>query len=222
MDKTIQQRLAAVQAELQAPKSQKNNFGGYKYRSCEDILEAAKPLLTKNELTLTLEDDLELVGDWHYVKATATVRDANGASLSTTAFAREPENKKGSDSSQITGAASSYARKYALDGLFCIDDAKDIDTDAYHGTQPQSDAEPTNEGDGGKPTNNTTDKSEPQQNAQQPLVCECCGKPVEGITKGNERRTASQIIDYSQRAYGEVLCWSCLRKQKQTEVTNNA
>lgn len=122
--------LQAIQHELKAPKNQENKFGGYKYRSCEDIMEAVKPLLDKNEAALTVADDIVLIGDRYYVKATATLCAAESGEVlaQTTAFAREPLAKKGMDESQITGAASSYARKYALNGLFCIDDTKDADT----------------------------------------------------------------------------------------------
>lgn len=128
---TIYEKLAAVQAELKAPKGQYNSFGKYKYRSCEDILEAVKPLLAKNGLTMTVGDELVGISDRFYVKATATVYSTDGESLSNTAYAREPAEKKGMDEAQITGTASSYARKYALNGLFCIDDTKDPDTDEY-------------------------------------------------------------------------------------------
>jgi hypothetical protein len=119
--------LQLIQSALKAPKGQKNSFGNYKYRSCEDILEAVKPLLSEHNCDLVISDCIELVGNRYYVKATATIS-KDGELMSTTAFAREPENKKGMDESQITGAASSYARKYALNGLFCIDDTKDADT----------------------------------------------------------------------------------------------
>lgn len=123
------EKLAKIQRELKAPKDMKNSFGGYNYRSAESILEAVKPLL--DGAILTLEDDILLVGNRFYIKATATFQDGNYVKT-TTAFAREPESKKGMDDSQITGTASSYARKYALNGLFCIDDNKDADTDEYH------------------------------------------------------------------------------------------
>lgn len=116
--------LNKIQKELKAPKNQKNAFGNYNYRSCEDILEALKPLL--GTATITLNDDIVNIGDRFYVKATATLTDA-GQSVSVTAFARESIEKKGMDVAQVTGAASSYARKYALNGLFCIDDTKDAD-----------------------------------------------------------------------------------------------
>ena len=118
-------QVAKIQRELKAPKNQYNSFGKYKYRSCEDILEGLKPHL--EGLVLTLSDDVVIVGDRIYVKATATI--TNGAdSVSNTGLARESLEKKGMDASQITGTASSYARKYALNGLFCIDDTKDADT----------------------------------------------------------------------------------------------
>ena len=128
-------KLIAIQHELKAPKGNYNSFGKYKYRSCEDILEAVKPLLAKEECTLTLTDDVVLIGDRFYIKATATITDGTELNtVSVTAFARESEEKKGMDSSQVTGTASSYARKYALNGLFLIDDTKDADTDEYAAT----------------------------------------------------------------------------------------
>ncbi len=126
--------LILIQNELKAPKGQRNNFGKYNYRSCEDILEAVKPLCAKHGCLLTITDELLLIGDRFYIKATATVITADEENRhvdwehSVSAFAREPESKKGMDVSQITGSASSYARKYALNGLFCIDDTKDADS----------------------------------------------------------------------------------------------
>ena len=120
--------LQSIQSKLKAPKSQYNNFGKYPYRSCEDILEAVKPLLAEEKCTLTISDDITMIGDWIYVKATATLTNESGTKEQTTAFAREEAVKKGMDAAQITGSTSSYARKYALNGLFCIDDTKDPDT----------------------------------------------------------------------------------------------
>lgn len=120
--------LIAIQSELKAPKSQFNIFGGYKYRKAEDILEAVKPLLNKQKCTLTITDDIVMVGNRIYVKATATIKNEKGEFETTTGWAREEETKKGMDGSQITGASSSYARKYALNGLFAIDDNADSDT----------------------------------------------------------------------------------------------
>lgn len=120
--------LITIQSELKAPKSQFNKFGGYKYRKAEDILEAVKPLLAKQKCTLTITDDVVLIGNRIYVKATATIKNEKGECETTTGWAREEETKKGMDGSQITGASSSYARKYALNGLFAIDDNADSDT----------------------------------------------------------------------------------------------
>ena len=125
----VLEKLLEVQKELKAPKSQNNTFGGYKYRNCEDILEAVKPLLAKVKATLIIGDELVVMGDRYYVKATASFVDIESAEeIDNTAYAREEEVKKGMDGSQITGASSSYARKYALNGLFAIDDTKDSDT----------------------------------------------------------------------------------------------
>lgn len=126
--KKIYEKLAKVQAELKAPKGQFNSFGKYHYRSQEDILEAVKPILSRQGMTINLTDDIVLVGERYYVKSTATVSDGTDT-ISVTAFAREPSEKKGMDESQITGTASSYARKYALNGLFAIDDTKDSDAE---------------------------------------------------------------------------------------------
>ena len=120
--------LQKIQAALKAPKGQTNNFGKYKYRSCEDIVEAVKPILAKYSASLTISDDIVMIGDRYYVKALAVVKIEGGELYSTTAFAREPAIKKGMDEAQITGATSSYARKYALNGLFAIDDTPDADT----------------------------------------------------------------------------------------------
>ena len=123
-------KLIAIQADLKAPKGNYNSFGKYNYRSCEDILEAVKPLLVREECILIITDDIVQIGDRFYVKATARITDGT-ETMEVTAFAREEKEKKGMDGSQVTGTASSYARKYALNGLFLIDDNKDADTDEY-------------------------------------------------------------------------------------------
>lgn len=126
---TIQEKLARIQQELIAPKNQYNSFGKYSYRSCEDILEGLKPCLKAVGAAVLVGDELVMVGDRYYVKATATLLDTESSDcVQNTAFAREEDTKKGMDASQITGSASSYARKYALNGLFCIDDVKDADS----------------------------------------------------------------------------------------------
>lgn len=129
----IYEKLLNIQTTLNAPKGQYNNFGKYKYRSCEDILEAVKPLLKANKVILTISDDIVAIGERFYVKAIATLVDVeNCETINNVAFAREEDNKKGMDGSQVTGATSSYARKYALNGLFAIDDNKDPDTNEYN------------------------------------------------------------------------------------------
>lgn len=173
----IHEKLIAVQKALKAPKNQKNTFGGYNYRSCEDILEAVKPLLVKEDLLLTLSDTMVEVGGRVYVKATATV-ETGEEEITVTAFAREEEEKKGMDASQITGAASSYARKYALNGLFCIDDTKDSDFTNTHGKEDA-------------PKKKTTElKPEPAE-----FECQYCHTP---ITKAEH--------EYSLKTYGYSLC----------------
>lgn len=122
----MHEKLVELQSELKAPKNQKNTFGNYNYRSCEDILEALKPLLKERGLTIKLSDEVVNIGVHNYIKATASITDGEGR-IDTTAYAREAEEKKGMDAAQITGAASSYARKYALNGLLAIDDTKDAD-----------------------------------------------------------------------------------------------
>lgn len=135
--------LLDIQSELKAPKGQYNSFGKYKYRSAEDILEAVKPICVKHGCELTLSDEIVYVGDRYYIKATAKLEREGSSPVTVTAYAREAETKKGMDESQITGTASSYARKYALNGLFCIDDTKDADTDAYEHQQNSARKEPS-------------------------------------------------------------------------------
>lgn len=127
---SIHKKMIEVQQELKAPKNQRNNFGNYNYRSCEDIIEAVKPILAEKELLLTISDELVEVGERNYIKAVVTVSDGDDK-ITVTGFAREAVNKKGMDEMQLTGATSSYARKYALNGMFAIDDTKDADTDSF-------------------------------------------------------------------------------------------
>lgn len=134
----MNEQLNKIQCELNAPKNLYNSFGNYKYRNVEGIFEGLKPLLKKTKTTVILSDEVVEVGGWVYVKATATFSDGKN-SISVSAFAREPESKKGMDSAQITGSCSSYARKYALNGLFAIDDTKDSDYNADDSPPPQFD-----------------------------------------------------------------------------------
>lgn len=129
---SLREKLSAIQQEIKAPKNLKNSFGGYMYRNAEGILEAIKPYEEKYKVALTISDDIVMVGERYYVKATATLLDVEtNEVVSVSALAREAADKKGMDDSQITGTASSYARKYALNGLFLLDDTKDADTDEY-------------------------------------------------------------------------------------------
>lgn len=150
--------LQSIQQSLVAPKGQYNSFGKYSYRSAEDILEALKPILQEHDAVLILQDGIVQIGDRYYVEATATLY-AVGETIGTTAYAREDDSKKGMDGSQVTGAASSYARKYALNGLFMIDDNKDLDTDEYHNQNSQ--AGRTSQ----KPAQKTNSKREQAANA---------------------------------------------------------
>lgn len=141
MSHNIRQKLQGIQSSLKAPKGQTNKFGGYKYRSCEDILTAVKPLLAEWGCSLTLTDTICEVGGRVYVRADAALNDNETEHfIYTSGFAREAENKKGMDDAQITGSASSYARKYALNGLFAIDDTKDPDATNDHGKKSSAPA----------------------------------------------------------------------------------
>lgn len=196
----IQEKLTTIQMELKAPKSKRNNFGNYNYRSCEDILEAVKPLLAANMCSLTLDDDVLCIGDRVYVKATATLTDhVEGATISTHAFAREAETKKGMDESQITGTASSYARKYALNGLFAIDDTKDADTDEYQGRE----------------TPRQTAKQEPKQTSK-PFKCSVCGNDVVPVSFDGKNYSARAIAEQTTKKMRQCMCWDCYMKAVQS------
>ena len=190
----IYEKLAAIQSELYVPKNQRNNFGGFNYRSCEDILQKATPLCKKYNTVLILSDELVNMGDRYYVKAKAELIDLEPSAsqafiptIEVTAYAREELEKKGMDQSQVTGASSSYARKYALNGLFCIDDAQDSDA--------------TNTGDKPKAPVKAPAQPKPQPTrAPDPGSdkCEVCGKPI------NEK-----VRSYSMSKFGKALCMDC-------------
>ncbi len=153
----ISEKLMRIQTDIKAPKNLYNNFGNYKYRNAESICEAVKPYLTSEKVTLTLSDEIVEIGGRVYVKATALLGDADTSEMyKVSAYAREPLEKKGMDESQITGAASSYARKYALNGLFLLDDTKDADSDEYH----DQTSETKNKSKGGQVQNGSEDISE--------------------------------------------------------------
>lgn len=195
----LHEKLYNIQQELKAPKDQKNDFGKYNYRSAEKILEAVKPLLAANRCVLVLRDTIEQKGDRFYIKATAELRDLDsGGILYAEAYAREPEAKKGMDESQITGTASSYARKYALNGLFAIDDTKDADTNEH---RRETEARAKAEEEQKKPQKKTKDPEEASDDDRLDLIqaCEVKGKNPEKILKeagwtGEKRMTKKEYL----------------------------
>jgi hypothetical protein len=188
----VLEKLLAVQLELKAPKNQRNNFGGYNYRSCEDILEAVKPLCMKHQCLVVLSDDMVCNGNRYHIKATARFYDiGSGEYIENSAFAREAETKKGMDDSQITGTASSYARKYALNGLFCIDDTKDADTNEY-----------------GKQNAASNAPSKPAK-PPHPIVCNVCGNEIKDAKRGAQTLTAAMI---AQQTGG--MCLKCYKEMQ--------
>lgn len=198
-------KLMMIQQELKAPKGQYNSFAKYNYRSCEDILEAVKPLCIKNNATLLLNDAVQEVSGRFYVVATATLVDTeSGDSVSANAYAREPQDKKGMDDSQITGMASSYARKYALNGLFCIDDTKDADTDE---AKRQEDAPKKRE-------------KKQENKAETPVLCECCGLPIKPVKCGDRVYPTVEIVENAVKKYGKRLCWGCMRAENNHAAGN--
>lgn len=201
---TIIERLSGIQAELKAPKDKTNTFGGYKYRSCESILESVKPLLKKYGAVLLLSDEVVEIGGRVYVKATATLHDGDNA-MTSQAFAREPETKKGMDDSQITGTASSYARKYALNGLFAIDDTKDADTNEY--------AKETAEG-AKKGASKKKQVEDNPTDVNPNIICSDCGKE---ITDHLPNATRQMIIDGSMKKYKTPVCFDCIRTRMMAE-----
>ena len=191
MMENVYTKLQHIQSELKVPKGQTNKFGGYNYRSCEDILEAVKPFLEKYSVVLTICDSLEMCGEWHYIKAIATLTDTEkGGSISNTAYAREAADKKGMDVSQITGAASSYARKYALNGLFCIDDTKDADA--------------TNAGE-------TTYSTSRNNGNNAHAICSKCKKKISGIKKSDGTLLQPEQV----AALTNGLCYKCYMAAQQ-------
>jgi len=202
-------RVSQLQVALNAPKNQVNKFGGYKYRSCEDILSAVKPLLKEYQLALTVGDEIIQLGDRFYIKSTATLRDTESAAfIENTAFAREAASKKGMDESQITGSASSYARKYALNGLLCIDDTKDADADELiqKGSNPSKEQH--------------TVKPGPQ--SSKPPVCYDCGREIlPSHKKDGSPWPIEEIIKYSTTRFGRWLCPDCQRRAYNAERAND-
>ena len=197
---TIYEKLFTIQQKLKAPKNQRNSFGNYNYRSCEDILEALKPLLKETKTVINLSDTVEAVGDRIYIKATVSLLDTEGDGvIDSEAYAREEAEKKGMDGSQITGAASSYARKYALNGLFGIDDNKDADATNTHGKEVKETPKAKEDDDlpfifhdepGGEPAVFSGDP-----------VCSMCGKKI-----------SPKVAEFSKKKFGKQLCMDCQKK----------
>lgn len=185
----IYEKLIKIQQELKAPKGHYNSFGKYYYRSCEDILEAVKPILAKYGCCLFISDHIENLGDRYYIEAEVTITDGS-ESVSVSAFAREDDSRKGMTGDQLTGCSSSYARKYALNGLFCIDDTKDADTDAYATATNASKSS-------SKATNNNS------------LICGVCG----GNIVDSDGATAQQIATATFSKYGKCMCKNCIDKR---------
>lgn len=201
----VYEKLLAIQTELKAPKSQYNSFGRYNYRNCEDILEAVKPIAAKYNAVVTLPDEIVVIGERYYVMATAKLTDVEtGDQIKNTAYAREEEEKKGMDGSQVTGASSSYARKYALNGLFAIDDTKDSDA--------------TNTGDDKKDSGNKG-ASGSQKQAQKPAVkqqqlpqavdnAETTGKPEKkAVSKAGKLTRTELVTEWKLNNAEEWIAW---------------
>lgn len=208
----IETRLLAIQSELKAPKSQYNSFGKYNYRNCEDILEAVKPLCVKHGAVLRLTDNLVQIGERYYVYATATLANIEKPTevIATTAFAREEAEKKGMDGSQVTGASSSYARKYALNALFCIDDTKDSDT--------------TNTGDTAKRGDKPTPPAPKAEKAKEyTYTCSNCGNAIkDALKKDGTICTAYDIAAIAIKRHGKQLCANCMKTIEARKETANA
>ena len=189
----IYNKLAFIQQNLKAPKDQYNRFGGYKYRSCESVLEAVKPLLAETKTSLIITDNVTEVGNRVYVRATAILTNIEKPEekVLSEGFAREEETKKGMDASQVTGAASSYARKYALNGLFCIDDNKDSDATNTHGKEPQN------------APKTATNSAQPDGSTSLYIPkCAACGAKITDAEH-----------DYSVKKYKRPLCRTCQKKE---------
>lgn len=194
MSEELNAKLVRIQHELKAPKDQRNGFGNYNYRSLENILESVKPLLAEAGLSIVIGDDMVEVGGKVYVKATATI--SNGKeSISNTAYAREDESKKGMSDPQITGACSSYARKYAVQGIFAIDDSKDPDTESYQ-------------------------RRGAKESVSAPVMCGLCHKPIKPMAKrGGGEMPPEAVAKWTRGKTGMAVCGDCY-KQREAKQTN--
>lgn len=193
---SIYEKLSAIQAKLKAPKNQFNSFGNYNYRSCEDILEGVKPLLLEFNLTQTISDEIVLIGNRYYVKATVTITDLEDLrEISVSAYAREEESKKGMDGSQVTGSCSSYARKYALNGLYAIDDSKDSDATNTHGKDEPAKRKSNHQ-------NNSKQSQNSSKTGEATVECKGCGVKI-----------SAKVANYSVGKFKKPLCMDCQKKQ---------
>ena len=202
----IYEKLMNIQKELKAPKGQYNSFGKYKYRSCEDILESVKPLLEKYKVTIILTDKLEQIGERYYIRAKAILFDTESDnSIENTAYAREEETKKGMDGSQITGTSSSYARKYALNGLLLIDDTKDADTDEFT-----------------KENNKEKTKEEPKEKKITPGQLKVLSKLYTGdnLVKLLELNKIDKLEDMSMEKANEIILKLKKKGEEKNEVNS--
>lgn len=186
--------LIAIQNELKAPKNAYNSFGKYKYRSAEMILEAVKPILVKHKCLMRLTDELVQIGDRYYIKATVMLKTPDDE-FTVTAYAREDETKKGMDGSQITGTASSYARKYALNGMFLIDDTKDADTDEYHRTT------------GGETETKAKPKSSKKKDELIDKIVDLAGVKGKKITEITSMAGVTELADLDEDRLENCLKW---------------
>lgn len=209
MERTkIFEKLSKVQAELNAPKSRHNKFGNYDYRSCEDILQAVKPLLAANGLVLILNDEIVERAGRFYVESTATIYEMETLeTLRATAYARESESKSGMDAAQITGAASSYARKYALNALFNIDDTKDADTDEFTQESQEKAKKATTKKKTAEPaiSSNVPDGLPEEIATESAPICEDCGE----VIKPTDKYTVEKIVESTKKSFGVVCCMKC-------------
>lgn len=217
---SINEKLLSIQQELKAPKNQYNKYGDFNYRNCEDILEAVKPLCEKNKTVLTISDKIVPINSRFYVEATARLTDLEdpAAFIEVQSYAREEESKKGMDGSQVTGAASSYARKYALNGMFCIDDEKDADFDrgSVNNNSKGNDASKAK-------NSSQTRNNAPAKHAEKPQLpptdkdgywhCADCNEIIKNATmKDGNKILPNELVVLSTKKYGRCLCADCMKK----------
>lgn len=194
---SVYSKLATIQQNLRVGKKQNNDYGGFNYRTCSDILSALKPFLLEHQVALTMTDSLEIGNNRNYIRATVSLIDVEtGEAVTSTALARETEQKKKMDEAQLTGSSSSYARKYALCGLLCIDDNADIDS-----------------WDNSQTNNNQQPQQQYQQQQYQPqqILCQQCGNGISDTQVNGKNFTTQQIIQNSMQKHGKPLCMHCMK-----------